>query len=58
MYNACDKYLNGKGVNQQEVVPYCCINRFGLDDLDLSCRNIVEMKLLALRSLYPVEIRR
>jgi len=34
MYNACDMYLNGKCLNQREVVRYGSITRFGLDELD------------------------
>jgi hypothetical protein len=43
-------YLNGKCVNQGEAVPHSSITRFGLHELDLSCKNIVEMKFEALRS--------
>ena len=54
MYYACDMYLNGKCLNQQESVPHSCVTHFGLDKLDLSERNTVEMKVSALRSPQPV----
>jgi len=44
MYNACDMFLNGRCLNQQEVVPHSSITHFVLDELDLSDRNTVEMK--------------
>ena len=47
-------YLNGKRLNQQEFVPYSHVTLYDLDGLDLSERNIVEMKLTALRSPQPV----
>lgn len=54
MYYACNMYLNGKCLNQQEFVPNSPVTRYGLDELDLSERNIVEMRLSALRSPQPV----
>ena len=54
MYYACDMYLNGKCLNQQESVPHSCVTHFGLDKLDLSERNTVEMKVSALLSPQPV----
>ena len=36
MYYACDMYLNGKCLNQQEFVPHSCVTHFGLDELVLS----------------------
>jgi hypothetical protein len=47
-------YLNGKCLNQQEFVPNSSVTHFGLDELDLSERNTVEMKVSVLRSPQPV----
>jgi hypothetical protein len=50
VYYACDMYLNGMRLNQRELVPHFSVTRFGLEELTLSDRNKIEMKLSALRS--------
>jgi hypothetical protein len=55
MYYAYDMYVKGKCLNQQEMVPHNSVTRFGLDEIDLSDRNKIKVKVSALRSPDPGE---